>query len=200
MQHALGRALKAQTARDLSNLDKERLNALARFFHSELSLKPAADVFSFAGFGGQSSSEPTYSLDFDLLQMIKNLPEFDGWHAAQKLGFEKKWQKLVSALELYSTSLNGSLLPNQPPREEFQILQRIISELLLHTESGLESNWRTEKLSHMVSCFGVRSQRANGNPAHYGCAGDYRTLRCNRRAGGTPERAWRSGNGKRVPV
>jgi hypothetical protein len=139
MQYALGRALKAHTARDLSKLDKERLDALARFLQSELSLKPASDAFSFAGFGGQSSSEPTYSLDFDLQQMIKGLPEFDEWLVAQKLGFEKKWQKLVSSLEAYTSSLNGSLLPNQPPREEFQILQRIISELLLHTESALQA-------------------------------------------------------------
>jgi hypothetical protein len=139
MQHALERALKAQTARDLSTLDKERLDALARFFRSELSLKPPTDAFSFAGFGGQSSSEPTYSLDFDLQQMIKSLPAFDEWHAAQKLGFEKKWQKLVSALESYANNLNGSLLPNQPPCDEFQILQKIISELLLHAESALQT-------------------------------------------------------------
>jgi hypothetical protein len=139
IQHALGRALKAQTGRDLNGLDKERLDALARFFHSELSLKPSTEAFSFAGFGGQRSSEPTYSLDFDLQSMIKNLPEFDAWHAAAKLGFEKKWQKLILALETYIAGSGGSLLPNQPPREEFQILQRIISELLLRTESALQS-------------------------------------------------------------
>lgn len=139
MQYALERALKAQTSKDLTSLDKERLNALARFLRCELSLKSSLDVFSFAGFGGQSSSEPTYSLDFDFQQMIKGLQSFEDWHSAQKLGFEKKWQKLVSALESYAQNLNGILLPNQPPREEFQILQKIISEVLLHAESALQS-------------------------------------------------------------
>ena len=139
MQHALLRANAAQNARDLSMLDKERLTALAHFLKSELSLKTIPEVFSFAGFGGQPSGEPTYSLDIDLQQMIKNLKAFDEWHAAQKMGFEKKWQKLVSSLETYAQNLGGSLLPNQPPQEEFQILQKVVSELLLHAESALQA-------------------------------------------------------------
>ena len=139
MQYALGRVLKAKNGGDLNSLDKERLTVLASFFHGELSLKTPTDTVSFAGFGGQSSAEPTYSLDFDLQAMIKGLPEFESWHAAAKLGFDKKWQRLVSALETYTNGISGSLLPNQPPREEFQILQRILSELLLRTESALQS-------------------------------------------------------------
>ena len=139
MQHALLRASTTQNPRDLSILDKERLNALARFLKNELSLKTTPEVFSFAGFGGQHASEPTYSLDTDLQLMIKSLKIFDEWHAAQKIGFEKKWQKLVSALESYAHNLGGSLLPNQPPREEFQILQKVVSELLLHAESALQT-------------------------------------------------------------
>lgn len=139
MQHALDRALKAQTVKDLSSLDRERLNALSRFLRSELSQKTAPEKFSFAGFGAQPSSEPTYSLDVDLQQLVKSLPEFEEWHAAQKMGFEKKWQKLVAALESYAESLGDSLLPNQQPREEFQIVQKIVSELLLHAESALQT-------------------------------------------------------------
>ena len=33
---------------------------------------------------------------------------------------------------------------------------------------GIASNKRTGKLGHLVSCFGVRSQRANGSPARCG--------------------------------
>src|SRR5579859_5900009 len=139
MQHALGRALGAQTAKYLSDLDKERLNALARFLKSELSQKTEPDALTFSGFRDQPSNEPTYSLDIDLQQMLKNLPAFEEWHAAQKLGFEKKWQKLVSALETYLQSLGSSLLPIHPPQEEFGILQKIVSELLVHAESALQT-------------------------------------------------------------
>jgi hypothetical protein len=139
IQHALMRAIGAQTAKDLSDLDKEQLNGLARFLRSELSQKTEPDAFTFAGFGGQQTNEPTYSLNIDLQQLLRTLPAFEEWHATQKLGFEKKWQRLVAALEAYTGNWGGTLLLNHPPREEFQILQRIISELLVHAESALQS-------------------------------------------------------------
>lgn len=139
MQHALQRALAVESTRDITDLDKERLLALSQFLKSELIQKPTPEVFSFAGFGRATAEGPSYSLDLDLHQIIKALPDFEQWHAAQKLGFEKKWQKLITTLESYIQNVGGNWLPNQPPKEEFQILQKIISELLLHAESTLQS-------------------------------------------------------------
>jgi len=47
--------------------------------------------------------------------------------------------------------------------------------------AGFASKKRTEKLSHLVNCLRVRSQRANGSPTHYECGGDCRMFRYNRR-------------------
>ena len=136
MQHALNRAVAGQ---NLMELDKERLSALARFLRGELSQEKADYDFNFAGLSGQEAREPKYSLDLDLQQLLKKLPEFDNWHAPQKLGFERKWLKLISALETYGPMQSGRLLPVSPPREEFQVLQTILAELLLHTESSLQA-------------------------------------------------------------
>ena len=48
---------------------------------------------------------------------------------------------------------------------------------------GIASKKRTMKSVHLVSCFGVRSQRVKGRPARYGRVGDCRTFRCNQRFG-----------------
>ncbi|HYG33784.1 MAG TPA: hypothetical protein VEC99_03310 [Clostridia bacterium] len=139
MQHALDRALMAGPGRNLTTLDRERLKALARFLRSELSHRTTPDEFTFAGFGGQANVEPTYSLDIDLQQMLRALPAFEQWLATQKIGFEKKWQRLTVALESFADTSSGDLLPKQPPAEEFRLLQKIVSELLLHTESTLQT-------------------------------------------------------------
>ena len=137
LQHALKRALHAQTSRDLTALDKERLTALARWLRRELTIKTSADLLTLNVFAAKPSREPVYALDIDLPQMIKSLPSFEAWLAAQKLGFDKKWQKLVTALETYTQNLGDSLLPHHPPQEEFHVLQDLLSELVLHAEGIL---------------------------------------------------------------
>src|ERR1035437_3762695 len=51
-----------------------------------------------------------------------------------------------------------------------------------YIDTGLASIKRTEKLSHMVSCFGVRSQLGKSSPARCECAGGCRSTRYNRRS------------------
>jgi hypothetical protein len=138
MQHALQRAIEASTLRDLSELDREHLDALAHFLRNELSQRADPGALTFAGLVGQRSAEPGYSLDIDLQQMIKSVPAFEQWHASQKLGFEKKWQRLVSALASHTQNLGDTLMPDQPTQEELTILQGILAELLLHVESALQ--------------------------------------------------------------
>ena len=65
---------------------------------------------------------------------------------------------------------------------------------------GLASKKRTVKTSHLVSCLRFRSQLANCSQAHCGRAGDYKTLRCNRRFGCAPGRGCERGRDKPAPV
>ena len=61
---------------------------------------------------------------------------------------------------------------------------------------GLASKERAKKLSHLVSCFGFRSQRGKDNPGRYGRAGDCKNFRCTQRFGCEPRNGWRICGGK----
>src|ERR1044071_6377114 len=76
-------------------------------------------------------------------------------------------------------------------RQEQLIVQRLKRPGISKTDerhlrsalvSGIASIKRREKAGHLVSCFGVRSQRAKGSSERYGSVGDCRRLRCNRRS------------------
>jgi hypothetical protein len=133
MRHALERATKAKTMSDIAELDRTRLEALAKFLRTELDPKPVGEY----EFLSLTSNEPRYSLDVDLRQLLKALPEFEQWHRAGKLAFKEKTEKLIDALEDYIKKLTGNLFPKNPPGEEFKILHAVLSELLLRTETAL---------------------------------------------------------------
>src|SRR5450759_1308601 len=60
--------------------------------------------------------------------------------------------------------------------------QNLAEGTIVYSNPGLASIKRTEKLSHMVSCFGVRSQLGKSSPARCECAGGCRSIRYNRRS------------------
>ena len=65
----------------------------------------------------------------------------------------------------------------QPPRP---LLTEVITpDYLYRLKPGLASKKRTVKLVHLVSCFGFRSQQANGNSGRCGRAGDCKSFQCN---------------------
>lgn len=136
MEHALDRVLNTNCGHKLTIMDQERLRALGRFLRAELSAETVSPDFTFAGFGGQTNVEPSYSLDIGLQQLLKNLSAFTQWRP--KMGFDKKWQRLVEAVESFAGNPGELLLANKPPVEEFQLLQMIVAELLLHAESTLQ--------------------------------------------------------------
>jgi len=125
--------MKASTRGDLGELDQARLRSLLDFLRTELDPKAARenDILSLA------SAEPKYSLDIDLRQLLKDLPDFDHWHRAGKLGFREKTLRLVTCLQEYLDKVSGNLFPRNPPEEEFKILHAVLSELLLRTEITL---------------------------------------------------------------
>lgn len=120
-------------------MDRERLNALARFLRNELARTSATDDFGFAAFGAQAANEPTYSLDIDLEQLLKSVPAFERWNPAPGSSFEEKWLRLVTILEALSKDSGVNLLESPVAAEELGILQNVVYELLLHTESTLQA-------------------------------------------------------------
>jgi hypothetical protein len=137
MTHALERAQKARNLTDIAELDKARLLALAEFLKKELENKDATDMFSPEAFLACKSDDYSYTLDTDLRTLLQELPSFKAWLKSQKSSFKDKSLKLAVALEDYVATLNESLFPENPPKEEFIILHDLLAELLLQTESAL---------------------------------------------------------------
>lgn len=137
MLHALDRAMNAKNARDLTELDRERLSALSRFLKTELISKSGNQPVSFGSVGLMASQDPSYSFSMDLQQVAKDLPDFEAYHASQKMGFDKKVQKLIAVLEECSAAPDA-LIPYNPPKPELRIIQNLLTELLVHAESALQ--------------------------------------------------------------
>lgn len=135
MRHALQRAMAAPAKGELTELDRARLSALADFLKNELDPKPVEEC----EFLSLASAGPQYSLDVDLRQLVKGLKAFEEWHRAAKMSCRDKALKLIGALEGYLGKVSGNLFPNNPPAEEFKILDAILSELLSRTETALLS-------------------------------------------------------------
>jgi hypothetical protein len=125
--------MKASTRGDLGELDQARLHSLVLFLRTELDPKAAGET----EFLSLASAEPKYSLDIDLRQLLKELPDFDQWHRAGKLGLKEKTLRLITCLEDYLNKVSGNLFPKNPPEDEFKILHAVLSELLLRTEITL---------------------------------------------------------------
>lgn len=138
MLHALKRAKDAKNTRDLTPLDRERLTDISELLKTELLHRTGEGNVGFSSLATASPFDPTYTLGLDLRQFLKEIPEFEQWNASQKLGSDRKLQKLQSALDTYIGQLSSNLL-NTPPEEEFSILQTILSSILIHTESALQS-------------------------------------------------------------
>jgi hypothetical protein len=132
MRYALDRVLNAKTRSELTDLDGARLRALAALLRSELDTDAGHSEFL-----SLAAPEPRYSLDFDLRKVLRDIKIFDDWHRASKLSFKEKTTRLITALDDYLPKLSGNLFPNDPPREEFAILDALLSELLRRTETEL---------------------------------------------------------------
>jgi hypothetical protein len=129
MRYALERAMNANELGGLAELDRCRLRALAGFLRSEFDPEPAD------GFRSLALSEPRFSLDVDLQQMVKDIKAFKDWRHTSRMGAKEKILKLVGAVEDYQKNRSSNFFPTPP--EEFHVLHAILSELLLRTEVEL---------------------------------------------------------------
>jgi hypothetical protein len=138
MIHALERAKTVKNTQELTLLDKERLGDVVTLLRTELLPQEEEGNLEFSSLATVSPFDPAYTLGMDLRQFLKEIPEFERWNAAQKLGTDKKLQKLQSALEGYLQNVSANWI-NSPPNEEFSLLQTILSSVLTRTESALQT-------------------------------------------------------------
>ena len=137
MAHALERIQTAASLKDIADLDKARLLALAAFLKKELESRNVDAVLSPEAFLANKAVAYGYSLDVDLQAMLHDLPCFREWLRSQKLSSADKSRRLVKALEDYVGRVSDRLFPESPPKIEFGILQDLLSRLLQQTESAL---------------------------------------------------------------
>jgi len=139
MIHAVRRASNAKNVNDITRLDIERLQDVSALLKGELLHKSAERNLDFSALATASPFDPAYTLGIDLRQFMKEVPEFERWNVAQKLGTEKKLLKLEQVLDNYAANFDANLLPDNPPQEELSVLEAILKALLGHTESALQS-------------------------------------------------------------
>lgn len=142
MEHALERVQTAASLKEIADLDRARLLALAAFLKKELETRNTDTDLSSAAFLAYKAVGYGYSLDVDLRTMLQDLPRFREWLRSQKPSFAEKSARLINALEGYvakvSEQVSERLFPdNDPPKTEFRILHDLLSRLLQQTESAL---------------------------------------------------------------
>jgi len=137
IDHALDRVLNAPSANGLTELDKERLQALAQLLRQGISPDDTSSPPPFDLFVRSNGVEPEYGSGFDLITRIKSVPEFDAWRKAARPGFEQKLQSLIDSPEAFVGRLSTSLFVKDVPRAEFQILKAIVQSLLFDAEASI---------------------------------------------------------------
>ena len=135
IDHALERALNAQTAGELAELDRDRLRALVDFLQSGLSPRAPDSQFS-TSLCDYSIASPNYGSAIDLRKRLGTLAAFEDWQKTSKKGFDAKLKRLTGALEDFLERPSG-LLPKSVPREELTVLHAILRSLLLEAETAL---------------------------------------------------------------
>src|SRR5882672_11668919 len=127
MMHALDRVLEAKTHKDLSELDRSRIFSLVKFLKFEASKKICEEPLEYATLSSTLTRDPSYFLEVDVLDLIKDLPEFQNWNHYKSLGVEKRLNKILETVQNYAqTASFKTLIANDPPREEINILRALL--------------------------------------------------------------------------
>ena len=140
IDHALERAMTEDDMSKLSDLDRERLRALMSLLRDSLAQHTDLRQVSRDSLRPRDSHTSIYSSDIrSLKERLRETREFTAWHAAAKMGFEKKVEKLIDSLEIYLQGASEELFGKGAPPEEFMILRAALALLLRDAESGLHA-------------------------------------------------------------
>lgn len=134
LDHALDRALSSSNTQ-LTELDRDRLSAVAEFLAGGLSQEGQAPAPSLSSLSHATLADENYLALLDLRHKVVNVPAFENWQKASKKGVEAKLQRLLKATQEFLAT--GELFKRSVPRDEFQVIRAIIQALLSEVETAL---------------------------------------------------------------
>lgn len=130
IRHVLAKILDPDNKTPLNELDRERLEALIELVKGIHASSESVDPLSEEFLAKLNEPEAAYTPDVDFEECFRSSKRFNEWQKASKIGFEKKTQKLLAALENYVTSSKDQLIPRHAPHEEFRVLKDVVEKLL----------------------------------------------------------------------
>ncbi len=133
IDHALERVLGDV---ELSELDRDRLNALGSLLQGGLSRTDQSSQLSTSLREYSESTGPDFHSGIDLRRRLSQVVEFEEWQKAARRGFDVKVNRLIQAIEDF---LNGptNLFAKKVPQEELQVLHAIVRSMLAEAETAL---------------------------------------------------------------
>lgn len=139
IDHALERAMAIGDRSQLTELDRDRLSALVTLLRETIAQPADLRQVSIDSVRLRHSQTPAYVTDFSLREQLRETPELLSWHAAAKMGFEKKIERLVETLDAYLSGTPDKLFTRGAPEEEFKILRAALATLLRQAASALHA-------------------------------------------------------------
>ena len=135
IDHAIARIMAAESSKDITELDRERLLALTSLLES--SLKTNAETGdSVQQLQYSEDAEPNYGSAIDLRGRIASIDDFTSWQKTSKSGIDKKLARLVHVTKDFVNNSSEGLFP-KVPLEEFRLLRKIVQGLLADAETAL---------------------------------------------------------------
>ncbi len=137
IDHVLERILDPNIAeKKLTELDRDRLNALIAFLQGGLPVETQPQNLSADLLRHALSTKPEYSSAINLRSKISEIQEFNNWPKLAKKGYEAKIHRLIQATQEYLTTSLTTLFPS--PTEELAILHAVIHSLVRNTEAAMQ--------------------------------------------------------------
>ena len=138
IDHALARALNETGSCRLTDLDKDRLQALLALLQDALGTTDEAMPADADLLLRLEASRSDYSSALDLRGAIESNQAFEKWQKPSKKAFKTDLERLIKALEAHVNSTSDTLF-HKVPRAEFQVLRSIIQSLIANAELALQT-------------------------------------------------------------
>jgi len=136
IDHVLERIITSSSMEKLTELDRDRLNALMNFLKDGLSAESTTPDISRDLLKHALSSKPEYSSALNLRDRINEIDEFINWNKKAKKGYEEKINKLIQATDAYLTS--PPLILTESQKEELLVMHAIIHSLVFDAEAAMQ--------------------------------------------------------------
>ena len=125
---------------ELSELDRDRLDALISLLHGGLSTAGQSSHLSTSLRDCSVSSGPDFRSGIDLRRRLTRVVEFEEWKKASRLAFDAKVNRLIQTVEGFLHGATGkfpAVVPAVVPQKELEVLHAIVRSLLAEAETAL---------------------------------------------------------------